>query len=75
MFGYVEKAKVIALLDKEIEKLTARCRSSDEELIRYANLGLDQNLEYKFEQKKCDEYMAQLDEAYKLRELIKKEVV
>lgn len=75
MFGYIKKAKVIALLDKEIETLKVRYNTSAEELIRYAHAGLGQTLEHEFEQKKCDEYMAQLDEAYYLRGLIEKEVV
>lgn len=75
MFGYVEKAKVIAILDKEIEKLKAKYHSSVEELLRYTAGGLGQTLIYEFEKKKCNEYMAQLTEAYKLRELIEKEVV
>lgn len=75
MFGYIKKAKLIALLDKEIEALKIKYHSSAEELIRYTAGGLGQTLIYEFEKKKCSEYMGQLTEAYKLRKLIEKEVV
>ena len=75
MFGYVEKVKVIAFLDKEIEGLKIKYNSSIEKLIRYVHGGLSQTLVYKFEHKKCDEYMAQLTEVYKLRKFIEEEVV
>ena len=75
MFGYIKKAKLIALLDKEIEALKIKYHSSAEELIRYAKDGLSQSPEHKFEEKQCHEYTARLAEAYKLRKLIEKEVV
>ena len=75
MFGYIEKAKVIALLDKEIEELTVKHHSSVEELIRYAHNGLGKTPMHEFVKKECNEYSGQLDEVYKLRELIEKEVV